>query len=251
MTFLSSKILKNKNLCFSKVISPPVPRTVRFNTAFSTLRSKAPMREKKKFCASLNGSLILATWFIHVAPADIRTPINHAVRHAGRPRAPPGLTNPGAIFHLNNLALPQGRPTPETGHRREASLTLLVPDKVAHKGPPTKTHSPPRPIMGNCRLDIAGTGRRLVLWMSKGTQRAGERWNSYGHLIWNWLNKKNFKKEGGGIKLNEKTRITWGLEHDMREVSTEQKRLLEWRTCCIRFWPRVWKKMSNSRRSSH
>lgn len=67
----------------------------------------------------------MATWFIHVATADITTLINHAVRHAGRPRAPPGLTNLGAIFHLNNLALPQGRPTPDTDHWREAFLRLL------------------------------------------------------------------------------------------------------------------------------
>lgn len=96
-----------------------------FNTAFSTLRCEAPMKKKKKFRASFNGSLILATWFIHVATADITTLINHAVRHAGRPRAPPGLTNLGAIFHLNNLALPQGRPTPDTDHWREAFLRLL------------------------------------------------------------------------------------------------------------------------------
>lgn len=76
-------------------------------------------------CASFNRSLILATWFIHVATADITTLINHAVRHAGRPRAQTGLTNLNTIFHLNNLALPQGRPTPDTAHWREALLVLL------------------------------------------------------------------------------------------------------------------------------
>lgn len=79
-----------------------------------------------KCCASFNRSLILPTWFIHVATADITTLINHTVRHAGRPRAWAGLTNLNTIFHLNNLALPQGRPTTDTDHWREPLLLLFL-----------------------------------------------------------------------------------------------------------------------------
>lgn len=82
-------------------------------------------RHLGKCCASFNRSLILAAWFIHVATADITTLINHAVRHAGHPRIRAGLTNLNTIFHLNNLALPQGRPTPDTAHWRKALLILL------------------------------------------------------------------------------------------------------------------------------
>lgn len=95
--------------------------TVETLTMTSTLR----LRHLGKCCAPFNRSLILATWFIHVATADITTLINHAVRHAGCPRARAGLTNLNTIFHLNNLALPQGRPTPDTAHWREALLVLL------------------------------------------------------------------------------------------------------------------------------
>lgn len=83
------------------------------------------LRHLGKCCASFNRSLILATWFIHVATADIMTPINHTVRHAGRPRTQAGLTNLSTIFHLNNLALLQGKPSPDTTHWREAVLALL------------------------------------------------------------------------------------------------------------------------------
>lgn len=76
-------------------------------------------------CAPFNRSLILATWFIHVATTDITTLINHAVQHAGRPHTRAGLTNLNTIFHLNNLALPQGRPAPDTADRRESLLILL------------------------------------------------------------------------------------------------------------------------------
>ena len=91
-----------------------------------TVISSRRLRHLGKCCASFNRSLILATWFIHVATADITTLINHAVRHAGRPRAQAGLTNLNTIFHLNNLALPQGRPTPDTAHWREALLILFL-----------------------------------------------------------------------------------------------------------------------------
>lgn len=95
------------------------------DTTFMTVISTRRLRHLGKCCASFNRGLILATWFIHVATGDITTLINHAVRHAGRPRAQAGLTNLNTIFHLNNLALPQGRPTPDTAHWREALLILL------------------------------------------------------------------------------------------------------------------------------
>ncbi len=95
------------------------------HTTFMTVISTWRLRHLGKCCASFNRSLILATWFIHVAAADITTLINHAVRHAGCPRVRAGLTNLNTIFHLNNLALPQGRPTPDTAHWREALLILL------------------------------------------------------------------------------------------------------------------------------
>lgn len=89
----------------------------------SCLLVKAPGRKR---CASFNRSLILLTWFIHGATCDITTLINHTVRHAGRPLARAGLTNLNTIFHLNNLALLQGRPTPHTACWQDTCSVLFV-----------------------------------------------------------------------------------------------------------------------------
>ena len=94
-------------------------------TTFMTLIPAWLLKHLGKCFASFNRSLILPTWFIHVATADITTLINHTVRHAGHPGAWAGLTNLNTIFHLNNLALLRGRPTPDTAHWREARLVLL------------------------------------------------------------------------------------------------------------------------------
>lgn len=137
-----------------------------------TMISTWRLRHLGKCFASFNRSLILATWFIHVATADITTLINHAVRHAGRPRTRAGLTNLNTIFHLNNLALPQGRPTPDTGHWRETLLVLLFLSfwaqrlTAARQGrqtlscvlPGSRTaRSQPQAIMKICFTDIRGT----------------------------------------------------------------------------------------------
>lgn len=89
----------------------------------SCLLVKALGRKRR---ASFNRSLILLTWFIHGATCDITTLINHTVRHAGCPLARAGLTNLNTIFHLNNLALLQGRPTPDTACWQSARLVLFV-----------------------------------------------------------------------------------------------------------------------------
>lgn len=44
-----------------------------------------------------------------------------------------GLTNLNTIFHLNNLALPQGRPTPDTGQWREAPPYFFISFILFHK----------------------------------------------------------------------------------------------------------------------
>lgn len=131
------------------------------------------LRHLGKCSASLNRSLILATWFIHVATADITTPINHTVRYAGRPRTQAGLTNLSTIFHLNNLALPQGKPTPDSplegscprtfisftlGTKtfcrlsEEANTVLCAPRQES-------PHSQPLAIIRNCFMDIRGTNQ--------------------------------------------------------------------------------------------
>lgn len=130
-----------------------------------------------KSCAPFNRSLILATWFIHAVTADITTLINHgAVRHAGCPHTQAGLTNPNTIFHLNNLPLPQGRPTPDTAHRWEALRLLFLslwaqglsadrhgrqtlPCVHARARAPRQecAHSQPQAIMRNYCADIRGS----------------------------------------------------------------------------------------------
>lgn len=121
-----------------------------------------------KCCASFNRSLILPTWFIHVATADIMVLINHAVRNAGRPCAQAGLTNLNTIFHLNNLALPQGMPTPDSARWREPVLILLFLSLWAQRFFAAcrsrqtlpcvlPSHFQPRAIMRNCFIDIRET----------------------------------------------------------------------------------------------
>lgn len=121
-----------------------------------------------KCCASFNRSLILPTWFIHVATADIMVLINHAVRNAGRPCAQAGLTNLNTIFHLNNLALPQGMPTPDSARWREPVLILLFLSLWAQRlfaacrsrqtlSCVLPSHFQPRAIMRNCFIDIRET----------------------------------------------------------------------------------------------
>lgn len=79
------------------------------------LKSSQSSRHLRRCFVPFNRALIRATWFIHAATGDITTLINHAVRHSGRPQAHwARLTNLHAIFHLNNLALPQGSPVPDT-----------------------------------------------------------------------------------------------------------------------------------------
>lgn len=116
--------------------------------------------EKKKCRASFNRSLILATWFIHVATADITTLINHAVRHAGRPRAQARLTNLSTIFHLNNLALLQGRPTADAAHWREAFLGLLFLSVWAQR--PADEHRPRRSEARVGPLPTTGNNEKLL-----------------------------------------------------------------------------------------
>lgn len=156
-------------------IDKKVPQCNSINiTTFVTANTTRRLRHLGKCCASFNRSLILATWFIHVATADITTLINHAVRHAGHPRAKAGLTNLNIIFHLNNLALPQGRPTPDTAHWRKAPLILLfllsvwaqrlflqpvrvLTNTVLCAPRQESAHSQPQAIMRNCFMDIRGT----------------------------------------------------------------------------------------------
>lgn len=201
---------------------PPPPRPQRWN--FSTSHCSFQhcifhfevwgayeKKKRKKICVSFNGSLILATWFIHVATADITALINHAVRHAGRPRAPPGLTNLSAIFHLNNLALPQGRPTPDTHTHTPLEGGFphtFIPFIRAHKGAaaedrPERSAARVYPLSAAANNEKLPGGhgrnsssRRLALWMRNGTQKAEERWDRCCHLIW-----KRLKRGLGGKGL--------------------------------------------------
>lgn len=120
----------------------------------------------EKCCAPFNRSLILATWFIHVATADITTLINHAVRHAGCPRARAGLTNLNTIFHLNNLALPQGRPTPDTAHWRGRLSLYFYFFHSGHKDflQPVRAdkHSPVCSQAGVGPLSTTGNNEKLL-----------------------------------------------------------------------------------------
>lgn len=124
------------------------------------------LRHLRKCFASFNRSLILATWFIHVATADITTLINHAVRHAGRPRAQAGLTNLNTIFHLNNLALPQGSPTPDTAHWREPLHALFIPFSLRTKTFPQPVradkHCPTCSRAGVCPHSTTGNNEELL-----------------------------------------------------------------------------------------